>query len=130
MPLPTHPALLAAAALLLTLSAAAAERASTVLGSCSGKAGAQKETQEATFALKAESAIKLSYAISGNPADATPEVVVRIQRKLPNKSFVTIKTLADLSGAGQTESKSYPAGDYRLEVTAANANFKVTAEKD
>ncbi len=129
MPRLPRPSLLAAA-LLLTLSAGAAPHVATVLATCSGKTGAQKETKGIDFVLKAESAVKLNYDIAGNPADVAAEVVVRLQRKLPNKSFVTIKTLPDLSGAGHTESKSYPAGEYRLEVASTRTAFTVTVEKD
>jgi hypothetical protein len=104
--------------------------APTLLGVCEGKAGEQKETKTATFVLQAEAPLKIAYDIAANPANTAPKVMVRLQRKLPNGSFVTVKTMTDLDQGGETEAKPFPAGDYKLEVTATQAAFRVTTTRE
>lgn len=118
------------AALLLAGSAMAGPELATALCTSSGKIGEKKETQTAKFTLTAETSVKVAYEIAANPDGASPSVLVRLQRKLPNGSFVTVKTLSDLTENGETDAKQFPAGEYRMEITAASAAFTVTAQKD
>ncbi len=100
----------------------------TTVATCSGTAGDKEETQSATFSLKVEAPVTLLYEVGANPGDAAPSATIRIKRKLPNGSFVTIKTIDKIKDNGQTEASSFPAGDYTLEVVATHASFKVTVQ--
>lgn len=110
--------------------AAHAQAAAASLAVCEGQAGEAKESKVANFTLPAETRLRITYAIAANPDGANPSALVRLQRKLPNGSFVTVKTMADLDQNGETEAKPFPAGDYKLEVSATLAIFKVSAMRD
>ena len=100
----------------------------TTVATCAGAAGDKEETRSAPFSLKAEAPVSLLYEVDANPGEAAPSATIRIKRKLPNGSFVTIKTMDKIKDHGQTEASSFPAGDYTLEVVATHATFKVTVQ--
>ena len=100
----------------------------TTVATCSGAAGDKEETRSAPFSLKAEAPVSLLYEVGANPGDSAPTATIRIKRRLPNGSFVTIKTMDKIRENGQTESSSFPAGAYTLEVVATHAIFKVTVQ--
>lgn len=135
LPSPTSrfaPLLCALAGLWLVSGAGAAtQRAETspLLCACEGKAGETKETKSATFDLQIEASLRLAYEIASSSENVTPKVTARLQRKLPNGSFVTVKTLCDLDQNGETDAKPFPAGNYKLEVTAERAIFRVAATR-
>ena len=104
--------------------------AKTPIATCSGTAGDKEEISSAPFSLKAETAVTVVYEASAAPEDADPSITIRIKRKLPNGSFVTIKTVDKIKEDGQTDSNSLPAGDYTLEVAATHAKFKAAAQSE
>lgn len=121
---------LLAALCAVAASAAGRSEVPTVLAVCEGSAGADGGARAAAFALAAESSLKLVYEVSPD-ADGTPsKATVRLQRKLPNGSFVTVKTIADATEGGETDAKPFPAGEYKLEVKAVSAKFRVLAVKE
>jgi len=117
-------------ALLALACAVSAPAFAKELGSCKGEADDKAKTEEFSFTLAADGAVNVKYELEANPEDATPNLSIHIQRKLPNGSFVTFKLINDLSASGQTNTLQLPTGEYKVKVTALHAKFSVTADRE
>lgn len=97
------------------------------LASVEGEAGAQEVTEHDAFVLSDEADITVNYNITKR--DAGCLVHVRISREVtPGRWLVVNNVLTTEKSVRGSRRLTLPAGNYRVEVVATQANYSVTVD--
>lgn len=98
------------------------------LATVSGTAEGQSVTQAQEFRLAEQTRISVGYVVQSKGEGCSTQV--RIYRQLPNGNWAVVNTPLRASDSARGDRVlALPAGDYRIEVVARNAEFTVTVDK-